>query len=162
LSIRGKNANGTASATLVTANNTTVLPDNLRISAQANPWVEGGYQEAARSFISAGAAGAAAGTGGGGPGQNDIDLNNHFHIDGVLAGTYDVQFRQDTFDSTLAGQGSLNLAAYTQGQVKVTEGQIVDLGTIELKQGLSLTGTVQDTNGNLLPNIRVRAEVASN
>lgn len=149
LSVRGKNADGTPSSTLITANNIGQLPDNFRIAAVATPWVEGGYQEADRQF---------GGTAGGG--RPDIDADNKFHIEGVVAGTYDIQFRQDTFINTVITQGSLNLAAFTKGGVLVTEGQAVDLGTIELKQGLTLSGTVKDEQGNALPNVRVRASAS--
>lgn len=150
ISILGKNPDGTPSSTLITSNNTSVLPSNLRITARANPWVEGGYQEATRS---------SGGAGGANP-QIDIDSNNQFHIDGLVPGVYDVEFRQDSYGASFVGQGSVNLAYYVKGQVVVTEGQLSDLGTIELKQGLSLTGTVQDSLGNDLPNIRVRAQAS--
>ncbi len=144
LSILGKTPDGEPVSTLVTPNNITVLPNNFRIAAMANPWVEGGYQEASMSTSSTGF-------------HVDINASNQFHIDGLVPGTYDVQFRQDSFGAAFVGEGSVSLASYVKGQLIVTEGQVTDLGTIELKQGLSLTGTVEDTSGNALPNIRVRA-----
>jgi len=146
ISIQGKNADGTPASTLITTSNKTMLPENFSVTAAANPWVEGGYQEVTRESLAMGL------------GRIVIDTNNQFTIDGLVAGAYDVQFRQNTFGASVQGQGSINLASYTKGQVRVTEGQTMDIGTIELKQGLSLSGTVKDESNNPLPNIVVRAE----
>ena len=53
--------------------------------------------------------------------------------------------------------GGINLASFTQGSISVTQGQTVDLGTVILKPGLSLSGMVSDTAGTPLSNITVRA-----
>lgn len=145
LAVQGKTASGAITTTLVTSNNTNLLSGGFRIYANADPWVEGGYREANRSY----------GTPGGSP-PLSIDSNGQFTIDGLVAGSYNVVFRQDGPDNS--GQGSVNLASYTRGQVRLTEGQLLDLGLVELQQGLSLSGTVKDESGNGLPNIIVRAE----
>jgi hypothetical protein len=74
----------------------------------------------------------------------------------LVAGTYDVFFQQSSFGT--ASKGSLNLANYTQGGLKVPLSQTVDLGTITLIPGLSVNGTVTDSNGVALSNILVRAQ----
>src|SRR5258708_7593698 len=89
----------------------------------------------------------------------NIDTNNQFSIDGVVAGTYDVIFSQDSWGQAL--QGSLNLASLTKGGVVVTQSQTLDLGTITLQPGLSISGLVTDQAGNPLPNIRIHADSAN-
>ncbi len=141
ISFQGKNSDGSPNTTLLTSNNTSLLPQGFRVVAEASPWVEGGYQEANRAN----------------GGLLQIDSNNQFVIENLVAGTYDVHFKQDSFGSDLQGQGNLNFASLTEAQIRVAEGQIFDMGTVELKQGLSLTGTVKDESGTALANIRVRA-----
>jgi hypothetical protein len=43
------------------------------------------------------------------------------------------------------------------GGVRVAPGEIVDLGTVDLSQGGTLAGTVTDTDGAPLANIRLTA-----
>jgi len=140
LAIQGKNPDGTSALTLITANNISLLPSGFGISAEAFPWVEGGYQSAAYSGSSV-----------------DINSENQFHIDGLVEGVYDVNFRQNSYGFSVGGSGGVNIANQTKAQIKVTQGQTLDLGTITLIPGLSVGGTVRDTSGNALPNIRVRA-----
>ncbi len=139
IAIQGTNPDRTPSLTLVTPANSYLLSSNFSINAQANPWVPGGFANAA--YGSNGIA---------------IDANNQFSIEGLLSGTYDVRFQQFTYGN--ASQGSMNLAAYTQGAVAVPPSQTVDLGTITLLPGISLSGNVTDATGNALSNIRVRAQ----
>jgi len=140
LGIQMANADGSTTLTLITSNNTNLLPSGFMISAQADPWIPGGSRGANQN--------------GTGP---SIDANNQFSIDGLTPGTYDVTFQQNSFGISVQASGGLNLAAYTQGSVVITAGQTLDLGTIVLKPGISLSGTVTDTSGNPLSNISVRA-----
>jgi len=142
LGIQTASANGSPTLTLITSANTNLLPSNFMINAQANPWIPGGSQSA--SFN----------PGGSGPA---IDSNNHFTIEGLSPGTYDVVFQQNSYGISVQAAGGLNLASYTQGSVAVTAGQTVDLGVITLKPGISVSGNVVDTSGNPLSNIAVRA-----
>jgi hypothetical protein len=144
LAIQGSNPDGTPALILITPNNTNLLSSNFSISAQANPWVPSGYVQASRGMSS----------------SVEIDSNNQFSIDGMIAGTYDVYFKQFSYGSST--QGSLDLAAYTQGGVVVPQGQTLDLGTITLQPGLAVSGLVTDTSGTPLSNIRVRAYPSNN
>jgi len=146
LLIQGANPDGTPALTLITPNNENLLPNSFQISAQANPWVAGGQAQAQW------------GTSGG----ILIDSNNQFHINGMVAGTYDVTFQQNTGGSSMQSAGGLNLTALTKGSIQVAESQTVDLGTISLQPGLTLSGTVTDTSGNLLANIPVEADPPNN
>lgn len=140
LSVRGKNPDGSVSSTLVTNSNRNLLPSNFFISAQAFPWVEGGYRSAEQSSD--------------GP---DLTDDNQFHIEGLVPGIYDLFFRQQSFGFAAQSQGGVNLAQKTLAQIKVSEGQTLDVGTINLVPGLSLSGIVRDSNQNGLANITVRA-----
>src|SRR5262249_24995452 len=102
-----------------------------------------------------GSQGAAFAPGGSGP---FIDPNNHFIIDGLAPGNYDISFQQNSFGFAAQASGGINLASYTQGPIPVGAGQIVDLGTITLKPGISLSGNVADSAGNALSNITIRAQ----
>ena len=142
LGIQGTDANGAPTLTLITPNNLNLLASNFFINAQANPWVPGGFQSA--NFDNGG--------------RVSIDANNQFEIDGLLAGIYDVRFMQNSYGASIQGQGSLNLASYTQGSVTVPEGQTVDLGTIALVPGITLFGRVTDASNQPFSNIVVRAQ----
>jgi len=142
LGIQTVSATGTTSLTVITPNNTNLLPSNFMISAQADPWVPGGSQSAAFN------------PGGSGPA---IDSNNHFTISGLVPGTYDVVFQQNSYGLSVQAAGGTNLASYTQGSVAVTAGQTVDLGVITLLPGISISGNIVDSSGNPLSNIVVRA-----
>jgi hypothetical protein len=146
LAILGKNPDQTSALTLITGSNETLLPSNFGISAQAFPWVEGGFSQA--STDSSGAI--------------SLDSNNQFRVEGLVAGAYDVQFNQNSFSASQQAQGSINLANLTKAQIQVSEGQTLDLGTITLTPGLSLSGTVSDMQGHRLPNIVIRANASAN
>ena len=136
------------SLTLITPNNVSLLPSGFQIYAQADPWIAGGSQSAQFSTD--------------GTNRPAIDASNHFTIDGLAAGTYNVVFQQNSYGISVQAAGSVNLASYTQGSIIVTQGQTVDIGTIVLKPGLSLSGTVTDTSGSPLSNITVRATPSVN
>jgi hypothetical protein len=143
LAIQGTDASGNPALTLITNGNQNLLPDNFNIYAQANPWVPSGFVQANRQTT--------------GP-KIDIDANSQFTINGLIAGTYDVSFQQNSFGTSVLGQGSLNIASYTRGAVVVPAGQTLDLGTITLQPGIAISGIITDTVGTPLANIRVRAQ----
>ncbi|MFA5975515.1 MAG: carboxypeptidase regulatory-like domain-containing protein [Elusimicrobiota bacterium] len=142
IGIEGSNTDGTPNITVITSSNTNLLPSNFSIYTRTDPWVPGGEGNALY----------------GNNGKIAFDSNNQFRVNGLVPGTYNVYFKQDSYSLSVQGAGSMNLAAYTKGSVVVAEGQTVDLGTISLKQGLSLSGTVTDQSGTALGNITVRAE----
>ena len=136
------------SGTIITpANKDTMLPVSYNISARANPWVEGGW--ASLSSIS-------------GTAQNSGD---NFTLEFLPEAVYDVSLGQTsygyyglaTISGTAGGGNQTNYAAKTISGVTVKNGQTTDLGTIDIKQGLTITGTVKDKNGQAIPNIPVLA-----
>jgi hypothetical protein len=147
LGIQTVSSNGSTSLTLITPNNTNLLPNNFNINAQADPWVPGGSQSAAFNPGDSGPA---------------IDANNHFSINGLVPGTYDVVFQQNAYGLSVEAAGAFNLASYTQGSVVVTAGQTVDLGVITLMPGISVSGSVVDASGNPVSNITVQATPSNN
>jgi hypothetical protein len=147
LLIQSANPGGKLTLTLITPNNQNLLPGNFSINANADPWVPGGNAQA--EWNTSGAGGLY------------IDSNNQFHIDGLVAGTYDVNFQQFSYGLSAQSAGSINLASLTQGSVQVGEAQTIDLGTISLVPGISLSGTVTDLSGNGLANIPVQARPAN-
>src|SRR5262249_21109254 len=100
------------------------LPDNFSISAEANPWVPGGFMETNRN--------------GSGPA---LDANTgQFAIQRLIPDTiYDVTLRgyQDLGQESLA-KGQRTYAPTKIGGVRLGAGQILDLGTIDLSQGGTL------------------------
>ncbi|MEW6557065.1 MAG: carboxypeptidase regulatory-like domain-containing protein [Elusimicrobiota bacterium] len=128
------------SGTVITPQNATqMLPSNFSIDACANPWVEGGWSSL--SSISATA--------------------EEFKIECLPETSYDLILKQDKYGFGIMGSAyggsQVNYAQVTISSIKVKEAQTTDLGTIELRQGLSISGTVKDKNGNPLPNIPVVA-----
>ncbi len=134
------------SDTLINAQNAGLfLPDRFEIFAQANPWVPGGFAQAEKNAA------------GGGFG---FDPNTgQFTITRLIPDT--------TYDATFRGFAELGLESRAHGQrtyaptvvggVRLAAGQVIDLGTIDLKQGGILSGTIQTAEGAPLPNARVQA-----
>lgn len=131
------------SGTVITPQNANkMLPSNFEFSAHANPWVEGGYGYTSLSSISGTA--------------------EEFGINCLSEASYDLRLGQSSYGfgimGTAYGNNQANYAAVTISSIKVKEGQTADLGIIELRQGLSISGVVKDKNGALLPNIPVVAD----
>jgi len=143
IGIQAASSGGSAALTVITSSNTSLLPNNFQIFAQADPWIPGGFRSSESSQD--------------GTGKPGIDPDNHFTIDGLAPGTYDVSLQQNSNGMSAQATGGLDLASYTQGSVVVTEGQTVDLGVIILKPGISVSGTVTDASGHSISNIIVRA-----
>jgi hypothetical protein len=135
------------SGTLLTANNAfQFLPGRFSIFAQANPWVPGGWGEAERNPTGAGF---------------DLDpQSGQFRIPRLIPDTtYDVTFRG--FDSLGPDELAKGLRPYSPRVVsglKLSAGQVLDMGTVDLAQGVSLSGTVTDAAGVPLANIPVMAQ----
>lgn len=131
--------------TLLTSENAAqFLPNGFSIAAEPVPWVPGGWVEAERSTSSWG-----------------------FKFDPVTGEIGIPRLRPDTnYNIVLRGFESLSEEAKGKGQrtyaptiiagVRVSGGQILNLGTIDLRQGGSLTGTLRNAAGLPLANIRVR------
>ncbi len=143
--IVGKMRDADSNTLLTSRNVTQFLPNNFGIFAKANPWVPGGWAQAQWSNT--------------GPGPYISSATNQFAIYRVVPDTsYDVIFRGFTgLDAQAMARGQKAYAPVTKSGVRVAPGQIVDVGVIDLNQGVSLSGHITDTQGNSLPNIRVQA-----
>lgn len=133
------------SQTLINAQNSSqYLPQNFGISAQANPWVQGGWVEALRSTTTYGFY---------------FDEDGQFRIPRLVPDTtYDLRFRgYDGLDNADRANGVKTYAPTVIAGVLASEGQIVDVGTVDLKQGGTLSGTVVSVSSQPLANIRVIA-----
>lgn len=133
--------------TLLTSDNVTqYLSQNFEIAAQANPWVQGGYYQSVRT-------------------DNGVGINNttgQFRVPRLIPGaTYDLRLRGYT---SLSGddisKGVRTYAPVVLAGIQISDGQTVDVGTIDLKQGTVISGVVRDNAGAPLPNIRVSARPA--
>lgn len=134
------------SGTLITPQNQSrFLPSNFNIEAQANPWVPGGYAQAERN------------NNGGGP-QLDPNTGQFTVTRLVPDAVYDLSLRgYSNFGQESAANGLKTFAPVSLGGLRVAPGQILDVGTIDLSQGGTLTGTIRDTAGAPLANIRLVA-----
>ncbi|UPT75046.1 MAG: hypothetical protein M0D55_04855 [Elusimicrobiota bacterium] len=128
---------------LIGAANATLLAPNFAITATANPWTEGGFVAAASS-VSA----------------RPIEADGLFRVGPLLPNvSYDLRLAQATWDPNFLANGSQNFAPVTIGGVKLTPGEIRDLGVVSLGQGLSVTGSVKSTTTGLgLGNVKVLAK----
>lgn len=130
--------------TLLTAQNQTqFISYNFNINAQANPYVSGAYGQAEY-------------------GMNGIYISTgtgQFSLTGLTPGAeYDVFFQSFNGGGESDAQGLKTYAPVVVSGVRVSAaGQVVDIGTVDLDQGVEISGTVTDSAGTPLPNIQVRA-----
>ncbi|HMU95431.1 MAG TPA: carboxypeptidase-like regulatory domain-containing protein, partial [Elusimicrobiota bacterium] len=132
--------------TLITpANAGRFLPDRFEVFAEAKPFVPGGYANAERNEN--------------GPGPRLDPNTGQFTIARLIPdASYDVTFRGfSEFGRESQAKGLRTYAPVVLGGVRVAPGEIVDLGTVDLSQGGTLAGTVTDTDGAPLANIRLTA-----
>ncbi|MDO8734674.1 MAG: carboxypeptidase-like regulatory domain-containing protein, partial [Elusimicrobiota bacterium] len=137
------------SGTVITpSNKSKMLPSSYAMYSAANPWVEGGYGSLAT------VSGTAA--------QSD-----YFEMQYLPKATYDLHLGQSEYGymgfSSISGGSSdmggnnASYAAKTVNSIKVENDQTTDIGTVEIKQGLSVSGTVTDSSGKGIPNVPVVA-----
>jgi hypothetical protein len=115
------------------------------VFAEAKPFVPGGYANAERNEN--------------GPGPRLDPNTGQFTIARLIPdASYDVTFRGfSEFGRESQAKGLRTYAPVVLGGVRVAPGEIVDLGTVDLSQGGTLAGTVTDTDGAPLANIRLTA-----
>ncbi|MBK8575335.1 MAG: carboxypeptidase regulatory-like domain-containing protein [Elusimicrobia bacterium] len=133
------------SQTLLTADNVAqYLPENFNIAAQANPWVPGGYVQALRTTNSS---------------MYAFDGEGKFRIPRLVPGTnYDLMIRGfEGLSGDALARGIRTYAPTVLAGILVEEGQTIDVGTIDLKQGGALSGKVTNNAGQPLANIRLLA-----
>lgn len=148
------------SGTVITPENMDkVLPKTYDMTAMANPWVEGGWGHVERQVIGGANLGAAVGANN----WNATNDTKNFVLTYLPEATYDVLLGQSAYgfmamdNNGISTGNQANYAFKTLSGVKVVDGQTTDIGVVDIKQGLSVTGTVKDKNGSAISNIPVIA-----
>ncbi|MDD5627457.1 MAG: fibronectin type III domain-containing protein, partial [Elusimicrobia bacterium] len=127
---------------LINANNATLLAPNFQITAKANPWVEGGFAQAASSVAA-----------------RPVQADGTFMVGPLLPSvSYDLRLAQLTWDPSFLAGGSQMYAPATISGLTPQPGQIMDVGVIQLNQGQSIKGVVVSTpTGAALGGIKLSA-----
>ena len=130
---------------LITAFNAQLLAPSFRISATANPWVEGGYSEAPLSTATL---------------NRPIGMDGYFRVGPLLPGAaYDLTLAQTSWDASALLQGSQNYAPVVMSGLSPQAGEIKDVGVVSLNQGQFITGLVRSTStGAALGGLKVTAQ----
>lgn len=114
---------------LIGAANAALLAPNFRITAAANPWIEGGFAVAQASVAG-----------------RPIGADGYFRVGPLIPDVaYDLRLAQASWDSAFLSQGSQNYTPVQLGGLIPTPGESKDVGVISLHQGQSLTGVVRAT-----------------
>jgi len=123
--------------------------DRVVVRCEARPWVEGSWRQTrddewSSSYIEDGTS-KVRGNGNGDP--NNVP--GRFHLKSLPAGNYIVTVAGDWGERT---DGSKNYASTTIAGIKISEdnvanGDEIDVGTIKLKEGVTLTGRVWEEKG---------------
>lgn len=135
------------SGTVITpANRDKMLPQSFGVTAVANPWIDGGW--ASLNSVS-------------GTAQDKFEIPFLPEADyDVMLGqsSYGMMMSMPTMSGTSQGSNQTNYASKVVSGVKVKDGQTVDLGTLDIRQGITLTGTIKDkVTGKGIANIPVLA-----
>jgi len=132
-------------AVITPRNKDRMLPSSYGISAMANPWVDGGW--ATLDTIS------------GGSGSED-----KFTLNFLPEAIYDVTLGQSSYGMMMnmstnsgAAGNQTNYAPKVISGINVKNNQTTDLGSVDIRQGLTITGEIKNKNGSPLPNIPVVA-----
>lgn len=127
---------------LINAANAGLLAPNFRVTAVANPWIEGGFVVAAASVAG-----------------RPVEADGYFRVGPLLPGVdYDLRLAQTSWDPSFLQGGSQNYAPVTLGGLRLAEGESRDVGVVTLPQGRSITGVVRSTaTGAALGNVKVTA-----
>ncbi len=112
---------------------------DLHVEARSNPQIPGGYGSSQMPLI---------------------DSNGYFNV-AVNPGTYDILVRAfaPPTEADIAA-GKKQFVPITKSGITVSEGETKDLGFISLDEGIQITGTVRDSSGNPVPNVRITAQGA--
>jgi uncharacterized protein (DUF2141 family) len=114
---------------LINAANATLLAPNFRVTATANPWIEGGFVVAAASVSG-----------------RPVQADGYFRVGPLLPGVdYDLRLAQTSWDPSFLQGGSQNYAPVTLGGLRLSPGESRDVGVVALGQGRSITGVVRST-----------------
>ncbi len=187
---------------LIGAENVGILPPNLRVTAVANPWVEGGFTQMSGDLqgdiggrpltVVGNNTNTACSLPADCPGGDSCVITSKTQrtcasdancligqrcsaalgacvygrcgTAGFLVGpllpdvNYDVKIAQDKWDLAFLAQGSQNYTPVSIAGIKPGAGELRDLGVVTLNQGSSLKGSVTDSTGTALGNIKVLAK----
>jgi len=149
--IVGKLRDASSNTLLTSQNKGNFLPQSFGIQANANPWVPGGWSQAEYDKQMC-------------CGPQISSTTGQFAIYRLMPGNYDVSFRQNQgggLDAESVAKGQKAYAPVVKSGIRISAGQTLDLGTIDLTQGVTLSGTVTDTSNNPLANIRVEGRPAT-
>lgn len=136
------------SGTIITPRNREqMLSDTFMASAIANPWVEGGWGDI-NTIVG-----------------STTDTENFFRIPFLPEATYDLIIGQSQYG--LTGSAAYNdsqrvgnktdYAQKTVSSIKVKNGQTNDIGIVDIKQGVSISGKVTNSSSQGIANIPVMA-----
>jgi uncharacterized protein (DUF2141 family) len=131
------------SGELIRETNAKLLAPNFRITATANPWVEGGFSVAPSSVQA-----------------RPILADGTWKVGPLFPGiAYDVRLGQTKWDLAFLASGSQNYAPVTLAGLIMQSGEVKDVGTVGLAQGQSIKGSVVNaaSTGTALGNIKVVA-----
>ncbi len=120
---------------VVDAASGSIISSNVVVTAEAFPWIDGGHKSTQWNP------------------QGAFDDNGLFYLKNLPAGTYLLSVEYEAGSSS-----NLNYAAASKYGIEISGSSTFDIGTIKLKQGTTISGTVTDTYGNPLANIPVEAE----
>ncbi|MFA6316022.1 MAG: hypothetical protein WC943_01275, partial [Elusimicrobiota bacterium] len=133
---------------LVSNKSLDLLPNGFKIEAKANPWFQGGRQVARARLC-----------GTGGCSLPELDANDQFTIEDLLPGTYELKLWSYNSAENLRN-GGVALVPMALPSVKVEEGRLTDVGTVNILSAVRLAGTVRAAGGAPLSNIRVVARAS--
>ncbi|MBI3551755.1 MAG: hypothetical protein HY077_04495 [Elusimicrobia bacterium] len=149
MAVRQALAGGTTQFVLITRQNESLLPPGFGVAAVADPWFIGGFAEARGSDCSAGGCRGIA-----------LDSDDKVVIEGLLPGTYDVEFVSRP-GAQAADNSGLSLVTTVRSSVRVVGGQTTDIGVVQLVGGVSLSGVVTDVvTSSPIANVRMQARPA--
>jgi len=130
---------------LINSANAALLAPSFRISAMANPWVEGGYAQSPLSTATL---------------NRPIAEDSYFRVGPLLPDiAYDLRLAQTSWDAGALMQGSQNYAPVVMSGLVAQGGEIKDVGVVALSQGQSITGVVRSTTtGSPLGGLKLRSK----
>ncbi|MFH2203657.1 MAG: FlgD immunoglobulin-like domain containing protein [Elusimicrobiota bacterium] len=146
LAVERSRPEGTRDFAVITPDNRDLLPGGLKIAAAADPWFQGGLYEANGDQCNDLGCGRAA-----------LDAEGAFVIEGVLPGSYNLEFYAVS-GAADAQAGRPALVPTRRAGIGVEAARTTDVGVVRLRMGATLGGQVTDAvSGEGLANIRIMA-----
>ena len=134
IALQSRLADGTTGPFLLVSNNNLhLLPSGFKVEAKANPWFQGGHRVSKGRLC-----------GPTGCQVMELDANDQFIIEDLLPGTYDLKLWSQNLAEKLLS-GGMALIPEVLPAVKVEEGRLTDVGTVNIQAAVQLRGTVRDS-----------------